>query len=201
MGLSYNRFTDVIFQTTEAIGDVFITRPNNIAKGYMLLLNTGLSVTPAKWWNLNSDILLSRLGLNGMAYTEKLNPSFYVARINIYNQLKFSKEWSAEVGAYYASRDLSGQAITSGMYRANASLQKKVWKDKGSIRLSFDDIFHSWIYHNKSVSLKQAQYFQTTESDTQRIGIAFTYRFGNDTFSRKRKHNDNASSEEKGRVE
>ncbi len=54
MALSYNRFSDVIFQTTEAVGNVFITRPNNIAKGYMLLLNTGLNLSPAKWWNINT---------------------------------------------------------------------------------------------------------------------------------------------------
>lgn len=200
MTLSYNRFTDVIFQTTEAVDDIFITRPDNIAKGYMLLLNTGLSLSPVKWWNLNTDILLSHIGLNGKAYTETLNPNTYVARINVMNQFRFNKGWSAELGAYYASQDLSGQAFTGEMYRANAGVQKKIWKEKGSLRLGFEDIFHSWIYHNRSVSLKQAQYFQISESDTQRIGFAFTYRFGNDTFARKRKHNDNASDEEKGRV-
>lgn len=92
-------------------------------------------------------------------------------------------------------------ALTSGMIRANAGVQKKIWKDKGSIRLSADDIFHSWIYHNKSIALKQAQFFQTSESDTQRIGIAFTYRFGKEDFARKRRHADNASDEEKGRTQ
>ena len=200
MALSYNRFTDVIFQTTEAVDDIFITRPENIAKGYMLLLNTGLSLSPAKWWNVNADILLSHIGLNGKAYTETLNLSTYVARINVMNQFRFNKGWSAELSAYYASQDLSGQAFTGGMFRANAGVQKKIWKEKGSLRLGFEDIFHSWVYHNRSVSLKQAQFFQISESDTQRIGVAFTYRFGNDTFARKRKHSDNASDEEKGRV-
>ena len=65
MGLSYNRFTDVIFQTTRVEGDRYITSPQNIATGFMYLLSTGISVTPAKWWNLNMDILLSKVGLNG----------------------------------------------------------------------------------------------------------------------------------------
>ncbi|MEJ7767642.1 MAG: outer membrane beta-barrel protein [Chitinophagaceae bacterium] len=199
--LSYNRFTDVIIQNTQAVNDIFITRPENVAEGFMLLLNTGLSLAPAKWWSLNSDILLSRIGLNGRAYTEKLHISTFVARINVVNQFRFTKGWSAELGAYYASRDITGQAITGGMICANGGVQKKIWKDKGSIRLNFDDIFHSWIYHNRSVSLKQASYFQTSESDTQRIGIAFTYRFGMDNFARKRRHADNAADEEKGRVD
>ena len=200
MALSYNRFSDVIFQTTEAVGDVFITKPGNIAKGYMLLLNTGLNVSPAKWWNINADILLSYMGLRGMAYSERIDFSTYVARINLLNQWQFGKGWTAEAGAYYASRDLNGQTVTSSMIRANAAIQKKIWKDKGSIRLGVDDIFHSWVYHNKSISLKQAQYFQTGESDTRRIGIAFTYRFGKNSFTRKNKNRNDASDEEKARV-
>ncbi|MEO5684652.1 MAG: TonB-dependent receptor [Chitinophagaceae bacterium] len=201
VGLSYNRFSNVIFQTTEAMGNVFITRPNNVAKGFMLLLNTGITANPAKWWTINADILLSYMGLRGMAYTEVLDPSTYVARLNFLNQFQFNKGWNAEVIAYYASRDLNGQSFTSGRFRASAAVQKKIWKDKGSIRLSFDDILHSWINHNKSVGLKQAQFYQVTESDTQRIGIAFTYRFGKSSFARKSKNNNNASEEEKGRVD
>jgi hypothetical protein len=200
MGLSYNHFTNGIFQTNRVVDDIFITRPENIATGYMLLLNTGISVTPAKWWSLNSDILLSKLGLDGYADGTRINPATYVARINISNQFQFGKKWSAELGGYYASRDLNGQAYTSGMYRVNAGVQKKILKNKGSLRFSVDDAFHSWIYHNNSFNLVQADYFQTSESDTQRFGIAFTYRFGRDTFSRKSKHQNNALDEEKGRM-
>jgi len=201
MGLSYNRFSNVIFQTTQAAGNIFITQPNNVAKGYMLLLNTGITALPAKWWTINTDILLSYMGLNGVAYSQTLNPRTYVARLNMMHFFQFGKVWSAEATAYYASRDLSGQAFTSARFRAGAAIQKKIWKEKGSIRLGFDDIFHSWVNHNQSVDLKQAQYFQTTEYDSQRIGLAFTYRFGKSHFARKSKNNNNASDEEKGRVD
>lgn len=201
IGLSYNHFTNVIFNTTNVVNNIFITKPENVSEGYMLLLNTGVSLSPAKWWNLNTEALLSNIGLNGQAYGEALNPSTYVARINVMNQLQFSKGWSAELGAYYASRDLNGQTFTAGMYRANAGLQKKVLKEKGSIRFNMDDIFHSWKYKNRSVALKQAYYFQTSQSDTRRFGLAFTYSFGSETFARKSKHRDNALDDEKSRMQ
>lgn len=201
MGLSYNHFTNLIFQTTEAVDTIFITRPNNVAKGSMLLLNTTVSASPAKWWNLIYTLRLSKLGLNGMSYTEKLNLTVYIARFEVYNQFRFAKGWSADLSGYYASSDLNGQAYTDGMYRVWVAVQKKIWKDKASIRLTIDDVFHSWIRHNRSVGIKQAQFFQTNESDTQRIGVAFTYRFGKETFARKRRHNDNAADDEKGRVQ
>ena len=199
-GLSYNKFTDVIFQTTQAISDTFITSPQNIGKGFMLLLNMGTTFSPTKFWSVNAVVRLSHMGLKGKSYTEDLDFKTYVARIEIINFFTISKNLKAELGGYYASNDLNGQTVTSSMYRMYGSIQQNILKGKGSVRLGFEDIFHSWIYENKSMSLKQAEYFQTIETDTQRIGVAFTYRFGKSTFARKRKHNDNAADEEKGRV-
>jgi RNase P/RNase MRP subunit p29 len=201
MGLSYNRFSDLIFVTTEAAGNVLITRPKNIAGGYMVLLNTTLSLSPAKWWYLNPTLRISHMGISGRVYTEILNFDTNVVRLEMNNYFTINKNWSAEFGGYYASADLNGQTLTSGMYRINGGIQKKIWKGKGSVRVAFDDLFHSWKYHNRSLSLKQSQYFQTSQSDTQRISFALTYRFGKESFARKRRHNNNASDEEKGRID
>jgi hypothetical protein len=201
MGLSYNWFRDLFLSTTEAAGDVFITRSDNVGKGFMLLLNTTLSLSPSKWWSFNPTLRLSRMGLKGKVYTEHLNFTTNVARLEFNNYFTFNKTLSGELIGYYASTDLNGQQVTGGMYRLGAALQKKILKGKGSIRVSADDIFHSWVYERKSISLKQAESFQTSASDTQRIGFAFTYRFGKETFARKRRHNDNAAEAEKGRVD
>ncbi|WP_221394559.1 outer membrane beta-barrel protein [Dyadobacter sp. NIV53] len=200
MGLSYNKFTNSIFPTTKTIDSIFINRPDNIKGGYMVLLNTTVNTSVTKWWYTNTTLRLSRIGLRGIVYGEQLRFDTNMARLELNNYFTLSKTVSAEFGGYYASRDFSGQAVTSGMYILNASIQKKIWDGKGSIRLSANDLFHSWVYHNKSISLIQSDYLQTNKTDTQRIGVAFTYRFGKDTFARKRKHNDNASDDEKGRL-
>jgi len=200
MALSYNRFTDLIFVTTRVENEIFITRPENIGNGFMLLLNTGLSLSPAKWWSLNTDVLLSRMGLHGISNGIKFDPATYVARINVLNQFRFNDVWSAEFGGYYASRDLNGQTFTGGMYRVNTGVQKKILKGQGSLRLAAEDIFHSWVYHNHSIGLENADYAQLSRSDTQRFGFAFTYRFGKDIFSRKNKHQNNALDDEAGRL-
>ena len=96
-------------------------------------------------------------------------------------------------------RGTSGITVFKTMYDMRVRI--KILKDKGSIRISADDIFHSWVYKNRSISLKQADYYQISETDTQRLGIAFTYTFGKDTFTRKSKHRDNALDEEKSRLQ
>jgi hypothetical protein len=199
-GLSYNKFTQLIFNTTEVVGETYVNRPANLGKGFMILLNSGLSVNPAKWWNVNYVLRLSKLGLRANVYEEVVDPDAYVARFEMMNFFPVSKTISAEFGGYYASRDLNGQAYTKQMYRVNAAVQKKLWNDRGAIRLGVDDLFHSWKYRNYSFGLKQSFFYQTTESDTQRFSVSFSYRFGKDSNSRKRRQA-SVNDEEKGRLE
>lgn len=201
MGLSYNRFTNGIFTTIQAQGDTFTSRPDNIARGYMVLLNTSVSGQVTGWWYNNTTLRLSRITMKGPLYTEALNYATNVARLEISNYFNLGNGWNAELGGYYASRDVNGQAQTSGMFRVNGGIQKKIWKGKGTVAMNFEDLFHSWVYHNRSFSIRQSDYYQVNRTDTQRITIAFNYKFGKETFARKRRHNNNASDDEKGRVE
>ena len=201
LGLSYNRFTDGILTTTSVIDNVFITKPQNIGKGFMYILNVGSTLSPYKWWYFNLDMQVARMGLNGVVDGVAFEPKNSVIRGGAQSQFIITKKLSAEVYGYYLSSDLSGQAYTRAMFRTNAGIQLKVLNDKGSIRLTVDDIFHSWVYHNYSVDLKQAAYTQVTESDTRRLGVAFTYQFGKDMFKRKRKYESNGLDDEKGRLQ
>jgi len=195
--LSYNDFRKVILQTTRAEDSLFITRPDNYAKGIMFLLSVGVNVSPTKWWSINSTVRLSRIGLRGTIYTEQLSPNTNVLRWELNNYFTINPRLSAELSSYYASADMNGQTSTSGMYRLNAAIQQKIG-EKGSIRLVMDDIFHTWIYHNRSMGLKQADFIQTSESGTQRFGLAFTYQFGKKSVKGRKS---DAVEEERGRVE
>ncbi|OJV12454.1 MAG: hypothetical protein BGO21_06870 [Dyadobacter sp. 50-39] len=201
MGLSYNRFTNGIFTTIQAQGDTFTSRPDNIARGYMVLLNTSVSGQITSWWYNSATLRLSRITMKGPLYTESLNYATNVARLELNNYFNLGNGWNAELGGYYASRDVNGQAQTSGMFRVNGGIRKKIWNGKGTLALNFEDLFHSWVYHNRSFSIRQSDYYQVNRTDTQRVGIALNYKFGKETFTRKRRHNNNASDDEKGRVE
>jgi hypothetical protein len=86
-------------------------------------------------------------------------------------------------------------------YRIEGGLQKKIFKDKGSVRVSFQDITQGWIQRDRSLNLNRTEEYHRGISDTQRAGISFSYRFGNEKFARKRRHADDAADSEKGRVE
>lgn len=200
VSVQYGRFTDVIFDITQVVDNLFITRPENIAGGNMIVLTTNLNKNILSWWSVNANLMLAHMELDGVAYGQRLNPKTSTMRLNILNQFSFKKGWSGELTAYYSGKDISGQTITQPRYRLYGAVQKKILKDKGAIRLSLEDLFHLWVQKDESVGLKQATSYHTNESDTQRIGIAFNWRFGKESSARKSKHADNAADAEKERV-
>jgi len=197
-GLSYNPFTGVIVPVTQVLHDTLITRPGNFRFGKMLLLNIGYNTRVTPWWSLNTTVRLSRIGLRGTIDGQKLQPNTNVLRWEFNNYFTLSSSVSAELGSYFASADMNGQNSTSAMFRMYAGLQKKI-NEKLSVRLSAEDIFGSWVYHNRSIGLKQADYTQTGISDTQRFGVSLSWRFGKKS-QQQNKVREAAADEEKGRI-
>ncbi|MFT4024428.1 MAG: outer membrane beta-barrel protein [Flavihumibacter sp.] len=198
LALSYNAFSDVIFQITSLQDKIYLSRPQNIARGFMVLLNTDISWHPTRWWQMNHYIQTSRMGLRSDDST-RFEASTWVMRYTLNNQFQIGKTWSAEAGAYYASRDLNGQAFTRSRLRIQAAMQKK-WKDgKLSLRFFANDIFHTWVNRNYSVGVPQSSYTQRFETDTQRLGLSLGYRFGKESTTRRNRHGNN-NDEEKNRV-
>lgn len=200
LSLQYGHFEDVIFDISEVVDEIFVTKPDNVATGNMFILGTNFNKNIFGWWSLNTNLMLAYMSLDGMAYTERLNASTATMRLHITNQFNLKKGWSAEMAAYYSGKDVSGQTIIQPRYRIYGGIQKKILKDKGSIRLIMEDIFHSWIQKDNTVSIKQASSYHINHSDTQRVGLAFTWRFGKDSFASKRKHIDNAADAETERA-
>lgn len=200
ISLQYGYFTDIIFDVTKVEDNLFITQPDNVATGNMVVIASNVNKNFFSWWNVNVNLMLAHLSLNGMAYTEKLSPATNTMRLNVFNQFNFKRGWSSEMTFYYSGKDISGQTIIKPRYRVYGAVQKKILKDKGAIRLSLEDIFHSWIQEDHSVGLKQATSYHINETDTQRMGVAFTWSFGKDSFARKRKHSNNAADAETERA-
>lgn len=200
ISLQYGYFTDIIFDVTKVEDNLFITQPDNVATGNMVVIASNVNKNFFSWWSVNVNLMLAHLSLNGMAYTEKLSPATNTMRLNVFNQFNFKRGWSSEMTFYYSGKDISGQTIIKPRYRVYGAVQKKILKDKGAIRLSLEDIFHSWIQEDHSVGLKQATSYHINETDTQRMGVAFTWSFGKDSFARKRKHSNNAADAETERA-
>lgn len=196
-----DQLRDNIFDATEAVNDVFISKPTNMASGYLIGLMANLNLSPKPWWTLNFNTGFARFFNEGEVASQAIKTIAFGGRASFYSQFKFKKDWSVELSGNYISRLTMWQRIIEPRYRFNAAAQKKIMKGKGNIKLSIEDIFHTGIQKSRIIGLKQASSFTNNIQDTRRVGISFNYNFGKETFARKRRHNDNAADSEKSRVE
>lgn len=194
----YGRFRDIIFSTTEVVGETFISRPANVAAGQIMILSGNTSLNPVKGWDCNINIAAAHMALiRSEIYGQQLTPSTFTARFSVYNRFQFSKLWSGELTGQFNGRDINGQIIRRSRYGVNAGIMRKLWKDTGSIRLSVDDIFYTMKARSYAVALAGTEASFDSEYDTRRVALAFTYRFGKEI--RKRGKTEN-SDEERQRV-
>lgn len=193
--LAYSNFSDVIFPVARVEDTVIIRRDENVARGQMVILNTTVSLPVTKWWNLQNTVRVLHAWLEGKKDHPTINAGATMVRIELRNDFNFSKTWQGEFGGYYASRDFNVQAMTKSMFQLYGSVQKKILKSRGNLRLSVEDIFRSWVYRNRSFGLDQVLINQRLYSDSQRIGIAFTYSFGKTGLPKKSRSLEQAGDE------
>lgn len=200
LGLQYNWFKDIVFTLSDVVDNIYISKPENVAKGYIAMVLVNLNLHPAKWWDLNVNMMAGGMKLNGQAYSTALNAGTYSVRVRAYNQFNLSHGWSAEASGDYSGRNINGQDVINPRFIAYAGIQKKIWNNKGTLKLNMDDIFHSAIQVNHSSGVKDSYYTHWGNYDSQKVGVAFTYRFGRETFARKRNHSDNTADQEQERA-
>jgi hypothetical protein len=199
--LQYNRLSDIVMDVARAEGSTFITRPENLAGGYMLALMTNFNWSPVKWLTSNLNLGAARFRNEGLIDGQLIELTRYAWRLQMNNQFKFKKDWSAELSGQYTSRMINWQRTVAPRYWMNAAVQKKILKGKGSVKLSIDDIFYWYKDQSKYIALQQATAIQTARYDRRRVGVAFNWNFGKETFARKRRHSDDAADDVKDRVQ
>jgi hypothetical protein len=197
--LAYLKVNKLIQSIVQPVGDVFVNRPENFGLNYSFNIVSWLSADLVKDWHVNAKLIVFHLINKGMADDQIVNNNINSGEVEMINQFRLSKKWSAEVSGLYASSHLQGQTKTGPFLNMNGGIQKMILKEKGTLKLSVNDIFHSTIRRDNTTA-KDLVAQRRVETDTRRIGIAFSYRFGKDTNNRKRNHNTGGAAEEQGRV-
>lgn len=180
---------------TKVIGGKFITRFQNLSQNRFFGIIPNLTLSPASWWKVNASALLLAFRNSGIADGVLINQKSNLHEIEVTNQFQLGKTWSAELSGFFPGKQFFIQTKTSSCYSINAGLQKNIWEGKGTIRLTANDIFYSMVKNSQIVSLNKVSAFTTRRSDSRRIGISFSYRFGKDINARKRNITGSAEDE------
>lgn len=183
---SYSWDKNGINPITKAIGNQFITRFENFYQGQSMGIIPNLLLSPTRWWTVNVSAVLLAIRNQGHADGITVNQASNLHEVETVNQFQVSKTWSGELVGFFPGSQFFAQTKSGSIYNISAAIQKTIRQGQGTIRLNVNDIFYSLILHSQTVALDQVSAFSTRRSDTRRVGISFTYRFGKEANARKR---------------
>jgi iron complex outermembrane recepter protein len=164
-----------------------------------------------KWWFSNTyfnlynnhyvgDIPKVTIGTDRKESTiyQSLDARATTYNANMTNQFTLPKKFSLELSAWYQSGFVEGQLAGKPMGSVSFGIQKKLMKDKATLKLKVNDVFWtqkfrgSFLFNDIDV-----QIVNRWESRTARV--SFTYRFGNNKVKAARQRQ-TGLEDEKGRV-
>jgi Outer membrane protein beta-barrel family/Carboxypeptidase regulatory-like domain len=195
--LSYARSDDNIFETLEIDKNgKYFSRPNNLnrSESWSFDANLPLAITKKTNGNLYGEI--GRQRVISPLYTEQVNwaKNYFLLQGNLQQQLP--KNVTLEISGNYQTDMVYGQLLIKGFWIMNLSMQKKILKNKGNIRLNFNDIF--WTRRGSGVinNLRQTEADWNSKLDTRTVGITFSYNFGKATKGKDRYKGSGSESEQ-----
>jgi iron complex outermembrane recepter protein len=211
--INYSRTNGVmtqILQQNNALKLTYVTKYNI---GYVDNLGISFSVPVpiTKWWFSNTyfnlynnhyvgDIPKTTIDVNGNSNTiyQPLDARATTYQLNMTHQFTLPKKFSLELSGYYQSPFIEGQLVGKPMGQVSFGVQKKLLKDKATIKFNVNDIFWtnqfrgSFMFNDIDVRIANQW-----ESRTARM--TFTYRFGNNKVASARQRQ-TGLEDEKGRV-
>ena len=98
--------------------------------------------------------------------------------VNITNQFTFHNGFTAELTGFYTTRareDIQELQYPTG--QASTGLSKTVLKKKGTVKLSFRDLFYTGSFSGLTSFPDASEYFKI-KRDSRVVALSFNYRFG-----------------------
>jgi len=196
LAFAYNYTTDVQGETIHRDSDVFISTNGNIGQQKTLDFSVTTNFQPTKWWSVNLYAEVYKNTYQGAFYTGYLNQSEVTLAGNGNNQFTISPTWSAEVSGFFDTGGTYGQFVTLPKGMLNAAIQKKILNNKGTIKLTMQDILHSFSPSGTITNIVDATATFHNTLDTRVATLAFTYSFGNSTNTPQKRETGGAESEQ-----
>ncbi|MFC4261664.1 TonB-dependent receptor domain-containing protein [Ferruginibacter yonginensis] len=160
-------------------------------------ISVNAQVAPYKWWNMNLYTEFNYNEVNAGFNGYNINTSGNGFSANMNNQIKLGKGWGTEVSGFYRSQMQRGQFNISSIKQINTAFSKQVLKNKGMVKLSFNDILRS----NKqagAITIQNTIANFTQRRDSRTVFISFNYKFGKQFKTQQRRTS--AASDELNRI-
>jgi iron complex outermembrane receptor protein len=195
--LSYSHTKDFFAQITDTLsgGRSYITT-RNLASEDILSLDISGQIPVTKWWSLYASVTGYHLDYAAdFGEGKVINESIFALSLYAQNTFTLPKGFSLELSGWYSSPSIWGGTYkTASQGSIDAGMQKKLFKDRGTLKLSITDIFHTAPWD--SVSDFGGLYVEADgDWESRQFRATFTYRFGNKQVKGARQRNTGNESE------
>lgn len=184
---TYNQFLTTTFnyantrnlfsETFEQKGYATVVKQGNFGSTNSASLSVSAQKPVTKWWTAIVYTEYNYRNYKGLLNGEQINVAGGNYMINLNNQFKFNKGWSAEISGFYRTKGIEGQIIIQSMGQLNAGVQKQVLKNKGTVKLNVRDILYT-MQATGDISFQRTDAYFHQERDSRVATISFAYRFG-----------------------
>jgi iron complex outermembrane recepter protein len=177
--LSYSLLTNYFSQIflSDQTGTILYYTQGNVGTVKNFGASESVNLKPARWWAIQAGAFFNHKqfrGFNGNNYSSDINQ----LTINVNNQFTFRNGFTAELTGFYSTRareDIQELQYPTG--QASTGLSKTVLKKKGTIKLSFRDMFYTGSFSGLTSFPDASEYFKI-KRDSRVVALSFNYRFG-----------------------
>lgn len=198
VGVEYSNTTNYIQETNEQRDNIFYSRPGNFRKQIVYGISVNAQLKPTKWWTINLYSEYKNMGYDAVIYNQLLNDNRFYWAIVPTNQFQISKTLTAEINASYQTSILAAQFLTIPVGSASIGFAQKLWKGKGTLKVSLADMFYTNQPGGDINNIANSKANWKSYLDSRVISVGLNYRFSKGKTLQARKVG--ASDEEKGRV-
>lgn len=179
---SYSQIRDYIsqiFYSDTATGLVRYTE-GNIGKLRVYGVSVSAQLNPKPWWSLTLEGIYNHKIIEGQLWRD-FRATMHQFQINMNQQFRLNKGWSAECSGFYISRNQNDiQEVLEPNGQLSLGIAKQVLKNKATLRLTGRDLLYTIRMEGLTEFEQSTEYF-IIRRDSRTLTLSFSWRFGKNT--------------------
>jgi hypothetical protein len=198
--VGYQNTNNAITDNITNIGDVIISRDENISDSENAFMSLYVPVKLTNWWEINTNVTLRyrTIDIHG---TAALNRSKFTQYLRASSKFNLPRKYFVEVSGFYKSSDFYGIYDQQSVGKLDLNVKKSFLKDRLTTSFELQDPFHLYRPRYEINTPEFTRNVIRNRLDFVRyIGVFFTYNFSGGKKQNNKEDVDAAGNEARGRL-